>query len=143
MAININFKTSQGVVTSRQFEPDQGVSIYGSLTGIVGEPEPFSKVALMINDENGNTIFFDNDNTNLWGDYDFYFRTPSTPMQLTVIATGFFTITGQDQVVIPIGVGKTPAPVPVPETPANPWDWLALIPLLLVGFAAYELYKVK
>ena len=64
-------------------------------------------------------------------------------MQLSVIITAFYTVTGQDQLIIPIGVGQIPAPVPVPVPPENPWDWLSLIPLLLVGFAAYELYKLK
>ena len=143
MSLTVNFKTNQGVITSRQFDPNQGISIYGSFTGVVGEPELFSKVQIQINDVNGNTIFFNNTTTNIFGDYDFYFVTPEIPTQLTVIITAFYTVTGQDQLSIPIGVGQIPAPVSVPVPPDNPWDWLSLIPILLVGFAAYELYKFK
>ena len=76
MPLTINFKTNQGIITSRQFELNQGVSIYGSFTGIVGEPELFSTVQIQINDVNGNTIFFNNTSTNSLGHYNFYFVTP-------------------------------------------------------------------
>ena len=143
MSITINFKTSQGLVTSRQFNLNQGVSIYGSFTGIVGEPEPFSNVHIQINDKDGNTIYYNNTSTNIFGDYNFYFVTPSTSMQLTVIVTGFYTVTGQDQLIIPIGIGETPDPVPVPVAPESPWNLLSFIPILLIGFVGYELYKLK
>ena len=143
MPLTINFKTNRGIITSRQFDLSQGISIYGSFAGMVGEPEPFSTVQIQINDPSGNTIFFNNTSTNFWGDYDFYFVAPSVQMQLTVIITAFYTITGQDQLIVPIGVGLTPAPVPIPVAPESPWSWLSLIPVLLVGYAAYELYKLK
>jgi len=143
MSLTVNFKTNQGVITSRQFELNQGISIYGSFTGVVGEPEPFSKVQIQINDADGNTIFFDNTTTNIFGDYNFYYVTPSVAMQLVIIITAFYTITGQDQLSIPIGVGQVPSPVPIPTPPDNPWNLLSLIPIAIVVWAGYELYKLS
>lgn len=139
MAITVNFRTSKGKVTTRQFLKNEGVSVYGKLTGMV-MPEPGTHIRMEILDSSNRSIFFDEDNANLWGDYDFWFRTPFEDERLTIILTATYSITGQDIINIPIGVGNVFASSA--PSPAMEGNWLSYIPLLIIGGGTIYLIKL-
>lgn len=140
MAITVNFRTSKGNVTSRQFQRNEGVSVYGKLTGMAGVGEPGTHIRMEIVDSRSNAIYFKETNANLWGDYDFWFRTGFKDERLTIVLTATYSIAGQDRVEIPIGVGNVNAsPAPRPQTEG---DWLSWIPLLIIGGGVIYLIKI-
>lgn len=140
MAITVNFRTSQGNVTSRQFPKNEGVSVYGKLTGMAGVGEPGTHIRMEIKDSRNNSIYFNEDTANIWGDYNFWFRTGFKDERLTIVLTATYSIAGQDKVNIPIGIGNVNAsPAPSPETEG---DWLSMIPLFVLGIGTIYLIKV-
>ena len=140
MAITVNFKTSKGNVTSRQFQKNEGVSVYGKLTGMAGVGEPGTHIRMEIIDSRNNSIFFKEDTANIWGNYDFWFRTPYKDEKLTIVLTATYSISGQDKVNIPIGVGSVYASsAPSPQTEG---DWLNMIPLLVIGVGVIYIIKI-
>ncbi len=140
MAITVNFRTSKGNVTSRQFQKNEGVSVYGKLTGVAGVGEPGTHIRMEIINSKNNSIFFKEDTANLWGDYDFWFRTSFKDERLTIILTATYSIAGQDKVIIPIGIGNVFASqAPSPQTEG---DWLSMIPLIIIGAGVIYLVKI-
>ena len=140
MAITVNFRTSKGNVTSRQFQKNEGVSVYGKLTGMAGVGEPGSHIRMEIIDNNNNSIYFKENTANLWGDYDFWFRTPLEDAELKIVLTASFSWYGQDRVIIPIGVGNVlPSPAPRPPIEGN---LFTVIPLLILGVGFVYLIKI-
>ena len=140
MAITVNFRTSKGNVTTRQFLKNEGVSIYGKLTGVAGVGEPGTHIRMEIIDSRNKSIYFNEDTANMWGDYNFYFRTGFKDERLTIKLTATYSIAGQDKVNIPIGVGMVNAsPAPSPQTEG---DWLSYIPLFVIGVGTIYLIKV-
>ncbi len=139
MAITVKFKTSKGNVSSRQFQKNEGVSVYGTLTGAV-MPQPGAHIRMEIIDSRNNAIFFGEENANIWGDYNFWFRTPNKDERLKIILTATYSIAGQDKAIIPIGVGNIyPSSAPSPEIEGT---WLNAIPLLVIGAGVVYLIKV-
>lgn len=140
MAITVNFRTSKGNVTSRQFQKNEGVSVYGKLTGVAGVGEPGTHIRMEIIDSRNNSIFFKEDTANFWGDYDFWFRTPFENIKLKIILTATYSIAGQDKVIIPIGVGNVFASsAPSPQVEGT---WLNMIPLLVISVGVVYLIRV-
>ena len=140
MAITVNFRTSKGNVTSRQFQKNEGVSVYGKLTGVAGVGEPGTHIRMEIIDSRGISIFFDEDTANIWGNYDFWFRAPFDDTRLKIILTATYSIAGQDKVIIPIGIGNVYASsAPTPQTEGG---WLSYIPLLIIGGGTIYLIKL-
>ena len=140
MAITVNFRTQQGNVTSRQFQKNEGVSVYGKLTGMAGVGEPGTHIRMEIIDSRNKSIFFDEDNANLYGDYNFWFHTGFKDERLTIILTATYSIAGQDKVTIPIGIGNVNASrAPSPQTEGN---WLSYIPILIIGAGTIYLIKM-
>lgn len=139
MAVTANFRISTGLVTTRQLNPGVGVSIYGKCTGVTGMPEPGTHVQINITKPGGEVVYSQDTITNLWGDYDFWFRTPNSNTKLNVRIVATYSIAGQDIVNIPIGVGSA-IPDPLP-TPTGENTWLNLLPPLLISAGALLLYK--
>ena len=140
MAITVNFRTSKGNVKTRAFPKNEGVSVYGKLTGMAGVGEPGTHIRMEVLDKNNNSIYFSEQTANLWGDYNFWFRTPNDDVRLTILLTATYSIAGQDKVTIPIAVGNVYAlPAPSPQTEG---DWLSMIPLLVISAGVIYLIKI-
>lgn len=134
----VNFRTSIGENNTRRFEKNQGVSIYGKCTGVTGMFEPGTHVQINIT-KDGQPFFYDNTNAGIFGDYDFWFRTPNEDCNLNVLIVATYSISGQDQVNVPLAVGnKIPKPVPVP---GQEMAWLGIVPIVLIGAIGFIIFK--
>lgn len=143
MPITVNFRTSKGIVNTRQFQKNQGVSVYGKVVDVTGIGGPGTHIRMEILDDRNNSIFFKEDITDLWGDYSFWFRTPFEDTRLTIIFTATFSFAGQNKAVIPIGIGNVFASsAPSPARQGGFLDWLTYIPLIVVGVGVVYLIKV-
>lgn len=133
-------RTGSGIVTNRRFPKGEGVSIYGKTTGMAGIGEPGTFVRLNILDERGQTVVYKETLTNIWGDYDFWFRTPYHNAKLIVMLYATYSITGSDETVIPIAVGSiNPSSLPLPQSEMS---WLSILPLLILGIGTVYVIKV-
>jgi len=136
--ITVNFRTSTGNNTSRRFEKNEGVSIYGNVRGIF-LPDLFAYVRLEILDQFNNAIFFDDDYADVFGDYDFWFRTSNKDENLKIKISTKHPGGNVETVTVPIAVGnKTPdnlLPVPIN---INLFDYL---PVALIGVSGFLIYK--
>lgn len=134
----VNFRTQSGENNSRRFEKNQGISVYGKCTGITGIYEPGTHVRINVT-KNGQAFFFDETNTDIFGDYDFWFRTPNEDTNLNVNIISTYSISGQDNVNIPISVGNL-IPKPLPN-PLQEMSWLGILPVVFIGLVAYLSFK--
>jgi len=131
MGLSVHFKTASGENNTRRFLRNEGVSIYGKSTTLTGIINPGTLIRIDITDKNGQTFFFSEKFTDLWGDYDFWFRTPMTNQNMNIRLIASYPVSGQDVTNIPIAVGDvTPASLPIPE---KEWSWLEYLPLIAVG----------
>lgn len=134
----VNFRTSYGENNSRQFEKNQGVSVYGKCTGVTGMFEPGTHVQINIT-KNGKSFFYDNTNTNIFGDYSFWFRTPNEDCNLNVQIVATYSISGQDQINVPLAVGSaSPKPLPIP---GQEMAWTGILPVVFIGLLAFLSFR--
>jgi len=142
MSITVNLKTQRGEIKNRQFNLSEGVSVYGSVFGMSGMFEPGTHMRFELLDANNKVIEFDEKTSNIFGDYDFWFRTPAFDTNLTIKLTATYSISGQDQTLIPIGVGnRAPANLPGVKTMDSFLDWLPIVAIAAVAFMAFKLVK--
>lgn len=134
----VHFKTYSGENNTRRFNKNEGVSIYGKCTGVTGIYEPGTHVRIEIT-QNGMPFYFDETNTDIFGDYDFYFKTPNNDTNLDLKIVSTYSISGQDFVNIPLAVGNAnPKPLPNP----NPeYSLLNYLPLMVIAIAGIFIYK--
>ena len=139
MAITVNFKTNKGIVTNRLFDKNEGVSIYGKLTGMFGVGEPGTWIRLNVLNENNQSILTKETNANLWGDYDFYFITPNQDKNLKIVLVATYSIAGYDETTVPIAVGnKIPENLPQPQAETS---LLSFIPIIILAGLGIFIYK--
>lgn len=130
----VNFRTQYGINSSRKFEKNQGVSVFGKCTGVTGVYEPGTHVRINVT-KNNQPFYFSEKNTDIFGDYDFWFRTPNEDCNLNVNIISTYSIAGQDNVNIPVSVGNTiPKPLPTPQSEGI---FLSILPYLIIGVGAY------
>ena len=142
MAITVNFKTNKGIVTNRTFEKNEGVSVYGKLTGMFGVGEPGTWIRLNVLNENNQSILTKETNANLWGDYDFYFVTPNQDSKLKIGLIATYSIAGSDETTIPIAVGnKIPENLPQPQAETSLLSFIPVVLLVGLGFFIYKEIK--
>jgi len=140
MGLSVNFNTSRGQIYTRNFLPGEGISIFGKATTLNGLINPGTQVRMNIETNFGNSLFSDDSFTDLFGDYDFYFRAPENNTQLNVIVQAVYPLSGTDKVVIPISIGNVqPKPLPELQGEKSIFDYLGY--LLIVG-VGYGIYKV-
>jgi hypothetical protein len=136
--ITVNFRTQSGINTSRRFEKNQGVSIYGNIQGIF-LPDLFAYVRLEIIDQFNNTILFDDKFANIFGDYDFWFRTSNNNENLKIKISAKHPGGNVETVIVPIAIGSnTPENLPDVPVSINLFDYL---PIALIGIAGFFIYK--
>jgi hypothetical protein len=134
----VHFKTASGENNTRRFNKNEGVSIYGKCTGVTGIYEPGTHVRINVTKDN-QTFYFDEKNTDIFGDYDFWFRTPNEDTNLNVQIVATYSISGQDIVNIPLGIGNVnPKPLPNPKPERS---WLDYLPLMVIAIAGIFIYK--
>jgi len=137
MGISVNFKTRAGENTSRIFQKNEGVSIYGKVTGISGVFEPFIYVRCEVK-ENNVPIFTRDTYADIFGDYDFYFLTPNrdTNLEVNIFSQGINIIQGNETRKIPIAVGNK-----IPKNIVAEAGSLDLVFYGLVIIGAFLLYN--
>ena len=141
MALTVNFKTQRGLINNRKFNVGEGVSIYGKASTLITPVNPGTLVRLDITDNYGTSIFTQDKLTDVFGDYDFWFRTPYNDAQLNVRLYATYPISGIDTVNIPIAVGNlNPKTLPRPEVE---FSLLNFLPIALIGLAALVIIKNK
>lgn len=134
----VNFRDSNGINNSRRFEKNAGVSVFGKCTGVSGMYEPGTHVRINIT-KNGQPFFYDEKNTDFFGDYDFWFRTPNEDTNLNVEIVSTYSISGQDIVNIPLSVGnKIPKPLTKPD---QEMAWLGILPVVFIGLIGFLVFK--
>lgn len=139
MGLVINFKTQRGEIYDRKFNRNEGVSIYGKATTLTGIINPATHIRIHITDENKQTIFYDEKNTDLFGDFDFWFRTPLRNSNLNVNVIASYPVSGQDETNIPVAVGeRNPSPLPRPQTE---FSILSYLPLLVIGLGTFFIVR--
>lgn len=136
------FRTANNKITNRQFPMNTGVSIYGNVTGALGLGEPFTDVRIEVIGNDGRDIYFTEVKTNVWGDFSGYFVTPNYSTKLTVKIIATYSVAGQYESIIPIGVGGvTPDPAPSPQTAGSFLDYIPLVLVVLGGLVLVNLTK--
>lgn len=141
MAITVNLRTNDRIVTNRKFDVNTGISVYGKFTGAfgVGEPGTFYRVEIL--DSLGNSLEVKENNADIFGDYDFYFITPDKPCRLTIKIIATYSISGKDTSITPIGIGGlNPDDLPEPEEEKSLLDYLPIILLIMLGVFLYFTY---
>jgi hypothetical protein len=139
MGLSVNFKTQRGVITNRKFQSGEGVSIYGKATTLSGVINPGTTIRIEISDSFGNSYFFKDTFTDIWGDYASWFLTPSDNKNLMVTVYASYPVSGQDKTVIPIAVGNVnPKPLPMPE---SEFSLLNFLPIAFIGLAVLIIMK--
>lgn len=134
----VNFRDSYGINNTRRFEKNAGVSVFGKCTGVTGIYEPGTHVRINVT-KNNEPFFFDEKNTDIFGDYDFWFRTPNEDTNLNVQIIATYSIAGQDIVNIPLAVGNvSPKPLPIP---GQEMAWLGMLPIVFIGLVGYLVFK--
>jgi hypothetical protein len=140
MAISVNFRTQSRELDSRSLPLNEGVSVYGKVTGLLGIGEPFQLVRFELGDR------FQETRTNAFGDYAFFFRTPNTRERATIRLTTFFTVGGVQSREIPVAYGISPSPLRAEEN-RGLFDMLGLsrlgdyVGVVLIGLAGYAVYR--
>lgn len=135
MSLSVNFKNNNGILSNRKFEKNIGISVYGKLTGVTGIFEPATLTRLEIT-ENGKPYYLKETYTNVFGDYNFYFKTPDRDTKLLLKLVGTYSISGQDTVLIPVGVGNVnPDELPNPETKSTILEYLPMVFIALFVLA--------
>lgn len=139
--ITVNFKTKNGIVNNRVFTANEGVSVYGKATTLLQVGfNPLTKIQMNVLNSLNNSIFYDETLTDFFGDYDFYFVTPSTGKYNVKITANY--IDGAQSVVIPIGINTTPSPVPTGGN-YNILDYLKFGLLIAGGVLIYKMANLK
>ena len=136
--ITVHLKTTVGENNSRQFNLNEGISVYGNATGWF-LPDILAYVRLEVTDEDGTTIFYKETHADLIGNYNFYFKTPSYPTKLNVNVFVKHPGGNVETNTIPIAAGnRTADALPSPKSDVN---WLDMIPLILVSGLAFWIYN--
>lgn len=143
MSITVNFRTSQGEVTTRRFRPGDGVSIYGKVVGLALPDPPGTRVRLSINEI---AYYQDVRVNNVFGDYAGYVRFPNEPGRGTLDVTVFRPL-GTETVSVPISWGEIqPAPIvpPPPDSTSTISSTIKVIAVAVIALAAvYALSTVR
>lgn len=138
--ISVNLKTSNGINTSRIFNSNVGVSVYGKATTLLKLGfNPLTKITMNVLNSSKQSIFYDETLTDFYGDYDFYFTTPSQG-KYDIKLTAYY-IDGAQSVIVPIGVNTTPSPVPTGGS-ANIFDLLKYGIIIAGGVLIYKVVKM-
>ena len=136
--ISVHLRTKSGENNSRQFNTNDGISIYGSVSGWF-LPDLLAYVRLEVTDQNGETIFYDETNANLLGDYNFYFVAPAYSTKLNINVFVKHPGGNVETNTIPIGIGnETAGTLPSPQSSFN---WLDMIPLALAAIIGFFIYN--
>jgi len=140
MSLTVNFKTQSGAVTNRRFQPGVGVSVYGTFKSVLF-PDFNAFIRLDVLDASGNSFYFKEDSTNLYGDYALWFRTPDFDTKATVKLTGKHAGGGVETVIIPIAIGnETPDKLPDLPKEASIFDNISTLLILLIILMAGFIY---
>jgi hypothetical protein len=113
MSISVNFETSAGANTTRQFQPGDGVSVYGKVTGALGVGEPSANVILELVNGAGQSVGYQNLTTDIWGDYAGWLDLPFVSQKMILKISAQLPVSGVENVTVPIGVGVVADPLPV------------------------------
>jgi len=111
--ITVNMRTNTATITNRRLPTSTGISVFGKITGASGIGAILTSVRLTIPE----TGFFQDTQTNAFGDYAFYFLTPSFARRLTLRIVATFTLAGQETQVVPVIVGDL---IGNPSDPSDP-----------------------
>jgi len=142
MAIIVTLKTQRGIITNRRFNLGEGVSVYGSVYGVTGMFEPGTHIRFELLDSNNQSLIYKDTVSDIWGNYDFWFRTPDYETNLKIKLTATYSISGQDIVTIPISTGnRMPDKLPDVSPEKTLLDWLPIVAIAAVGFYAYKVLK--
>lgn len=129
--ISVSFRTKSSAVLDRRFAKGDGVSIYGKVSGVSGLGAILTGVRLEVPE----LSYFEDSQTNLFGDYAFYYVFPNADQALTIKITATFSVSGQETVTIPVSVGAMlPAKLPTPPKSDTSFiqDTTRLITILVV-----------
>lgn len=141
MAITVNFRTHEGIVTSRQFRSGDRVSIYGKATSLIGAPDLIgTRVRLSIDE----IAYYQDTRTNLFGDYAGFVQFPSTPGRGTLNVTVYRPL-GTETVSVPVSWGEArPEPLDIPPSETGIGETIsgALSTVKFVAIAAIVLAGV-
>lgn len=135
MSIAVTISDSNGNrLNTRQFARGQSIVVSGHVTGALGLGEPFTHIQVEIPE----ISFLWQDTTSLFGNFSFGLTMPNRNTNLTLRITATYTVAGQDNVVIPIGVGDVAAePLPAPPVQGEWPAWV--LPVAAVVIAAIVL----
>jgi len=149
MSITVNFRTSEQELPARRFPKNVPISIYGKVTGVLGLGEAFQHIRIEILNRENQSIFFDEDTTNTFGDYAFYVVFPNEDTYYTIVLTATYSVSGQDTARVPVAVGDVEpiGEAPKPEEQGNvitkylPYA-LALGAIVLILYAARTVKQI-
>lgn len=102
MSITVNFRSSQGEITSRRFRAGEGVSVYGKSTGVVLPDVVGTRIRLVL-DEAG--YYQDTRVSDIFGGWSGWITFPSTPGSGTLRVTAYRPL-GTETVEVPIAWGE-------------------------------------
>jgi len=137
--INVKFENPPGtVLTTRQFDPGQPITVGAYITGALSLPEPFMPVDFeLYGVDNNFTPYFTSTRTTIQGNAWVDWNLPNVITKATVRITAHF-FSGDEYIEIPIGIGVAPPPI----TPGADWSWILVAGVILV-VAAFAYSKGK